>query len=99
VPKGVTNLTLVSGHWDPENEQAGLYHDRQDEDLIAFLQDPTFDRLSNIQLTDCKYLVTEVRAAAKKHGWKILPQLPDEIMRLVNPSRTRTESASTARIA
>jgi hypothetical protein len=101
VPKGVTNLTLVCGTHDPDedDEWTQEYLDGQDKDLIDLLQDPTFDCLSNVQLWRRARLLPPVRDAAEKHGWEVLLQeeLPqhaeDFFVRLVNPARSRNEYA------
>jgi hypothetical protein len=98
VPKGVTSLLLSAGYCDGEDPEDDrlihLYRERQDKDLIAFLQDPAYDRLSNVELPGRSTFPAQEQAVVRKHGWEILPQRPDEtFVHLVNPSRSRTGSA------
>jgi len=95
VPKRVTNLTLVSPEYDRDDDMLDAYLDRQDVDLVALLQDSTFDRLSSVYRKGRAKMLPRDRATAEKHGWEIQPRVPDEeSMRLVNASRLRTEPAS-----
>ena len=95
VPKSVTNLTLVTAHFDTENDQIKEYHAWQDKDLVAFLQDPTFDCLSDVHLSrrlSRSQFSAQDQAAVEKHGWKRLLEPGDETsVRLVNPSRSRID--------
>jgi hypothetical protein len=97
VPKGVTSLTLLTGAFDDQHDQIYFYHERQDKDLVAFLQDPTYDRLSHIELSGRSIFPTQWQTIVKKHGWEMLPKRPEEtLVHLVNPSRRRTGSAPVA---
>jgi hypothetical protein len=91
VPKGPTSLTLLTGACGDEDREMQPYYERQDKDLIAFLQDPAYNRLSSVELLGRDRFSTQDQAAVMKHGWEMLPKLPDETyVHLVNPSRSRT---------
>jgi hypothetical protein len=94
VPKSVTYLVLTAGAWDSGLDGIDHYHAWQKKDWVAFLQDPTFDRLSTVQLNGRYKFSTEDQAAAEQQGWKMSPRGPNEnLVRLVHSSRPRTKSA------
>jgi hypothetical protein len=93
VPKSVKKLFLTGGAYHPGLDRIDDYHAWQKKDWIAFVQDPTFDRLSYVQFNGRYQFTTEEQAAAEQHGWKMLPrrQPDDTLIRLVHPSRAPTE--------
>jgi hypothetical protein len=94
VPKSVTNLSIHCGAYDPQLDLIEQYHDWQDKDLVAFLQDPNFDRLSVVHLYGLLRSSTDFQAVAEQHGWKVSPRYSNErSLYLVHSSRSRTEPA------
>jgi len=89
VPKSVTNLKLLSADYDSNHNQIKPYYDWQDKDLVAFLQDSTFDRLSNVEVPG--RFKSSIHTA-ENHGWKQLSNPSyQRTVRLVNPSRSGPE--------